>query len=128
MFDLKFMRWATLSLRVTPKYTAVLLLLSACGGQPTHTAPLPSQGASSTPSPAAVASPAAEPTPSTLVTLQLADSRYGRIIVDGSGRALYLFDADRSEASTCYAACVTAWPPLIATQPPTAGPNLAQAL
>lgn len=128
MFDLKFMRWATLSLRVAPKYTVVLLLLSACGGQATHAAPLPSKTASSARSPAGTASPSARATPSTPVTLKLADSRYGKIIVDGSGRALYLFDADRGPLSTCYTDCATAWPPFIATQAPTAGPDLTQAL
>jgi predicted lipoprotein with Yx(FWY)xxD motif len=110
------------------KYTVMLLLLSACGGKVTPSALPPSEAASSGPSPAAAASPPAEATPPTVVALRLADSRYGKIIVDGPGRALYLFDADRSTVSTCYTACATAWPPFVMTQPPTAGPGLAQAL
>ena len=110
------------------KYTVMLLLLSACGGQVTHAALPPSQAASSAPSDAAAPSPPAEASPPTVVTLRLADSRYGKIIVDGPGRALYLFDADRSPVSTCYTACATAWPPFVMTQPPTAGLDLAQAL
>ncbi len=57
----------------------------------------------------------------------MAESRYGKIIVDVSGRALYLFDADRGAAS-CYDACASAWPPLLAVQAPGAGPSLDQAL
>ena len=124
ILDMRFTRWASPS----HSFALVLMVLSSCGGQANHAAPLPSK-ASSAPAPvAAAASPSAQASQSGPVTLQLANSRYEKIIVDGSGRALYLFDADRSQVSTCYAACATAWPPLIATQPPTAGPNLAQAL
>jgi predicted lipoprotein with Yx(FWY)xxD motif len=46
--------------------------------------------------------------------LDVKDSRFGQIVVDGQGRALYLFGADKTTASTCYDACATAWPPLLA--------------
>jgi predicted lipoprotein with Yx(FWY)xxD motif len=32
-------------------------------------------------------------------------------LVDGSGRTLYLFEADTSSTSTCSGACAAAWPP-----------------
>ncbi len=45
----------------------------------------------------------------------------GAALVDGSGRALYLFDGDTGTASTCDGACATVWPPLPApADPPTA--------
>jgi predicted lipoprotein with Yx(FWY)xxD motif len=53
-------------------------------------------------------------------------AKYGQYLVDGDGRSLYLFTADRqgqgSEAarSTCYDACATAWPPLTAKSVPEA--------
>ena len=109
-----------------PRYAVLLLALSACGGQATRPAPPPSQPTPAARSPAAPASPA--PTASVPVSIQLAESRYGRIIVDGSGRALYLFDADTDERSTCYTACAAAWPPFITSQTPVAGPDLAPAL
>ena len=119
----------TRGVSLSPSFAFVLLVLSACGGQATHAGLLPSHATSSAPAPeTAAASPSAQPSQSGPVTLQLADSRYGKIVVDGSGRALYLFDADRSPVPTCYSACATAWPPLIVTYPPTAGPDLAQAL
>lgn len=37
----------------------------------------------------------------------------GTFLVDGTGRTLYLFEADRTTHSTCTAACATAWPPLL---------------
>ena len=41
-------------------------------------------------------------------------SRFGQTLVDGHGRALYLFAADTGKDSTCYDACATAWPPFLA--------------
>jgi predicted lipoprotein with Yx(FWY)xxD motif len=46
-------------------------------------------------------------------TVKVADSRYGRILVDGDGRTLYLFDKERGGSSECYGACAQAWPPLL---------------
>ncbi len=45
----------------------------------------------------------------------------GTALVDGTGRALYLFDGDTGTASTCAGTCATVWPPLPApADPPTA--------
>lgn len=49
--------------------------------------------------------------------LQLAvrtDPSLGEHLVDGGGRTLYLFTNDADGASTCYDACATNWPPLLA--------------
>jgi predicted lipoprotein with Yx(FWY)xxD motif len=48
-------------------------------------------------------------------------SSLGTILVDGSGRTLYLFEKDRRGRSACSGACATYWPPLIARGKPTAG-------
>ena len=48
-------------------------------------------------------------------------SSLGTILVDGSGRTLYLFEKDRGGRSACSGACATYWPPLIARGKPTAG-------
>jgi predicted lipoprotein with Yx(FWY)xxD motif len=50
-----------------------------------------------------------------------ASSPLGRILVDGGGRTLYLFQQDTSTASTCDGACATSWPPLTTTGHPEAG-------
>jgi predicted lipoprotein with Yx(FWY)xxD motif len=47
------------------------------------------------------------------VALDVASSRFGQVLVDGQGRVVYLFAADRTTESTCYDACATAWPPLL---------------
>jgi predicted lipoprotein with Yx(FWY)xxD motif len=56
----------------------------------------------------------------------VATSKLGQILVDGTGRTLYLFEADTNGSSACDATCAQAWPPLIAKGTVTAG-NGAQA-
>jgi predicted lipoprotein with Yx(FWY)xxD motif len=41
----------------------------------------------------------------------------GTALVDGTGRALYLFEADTGTTSTCTGACAQVWPPLLASGP-----------
>lgn len=38
---------------------------------------------------------------------------YGRVLVTGDGRSLYLFTADRRAWSACQGSCLTTWPPLL---------------
>jgi len=47
-------------------------------------------------------------------TIKVHKSRYGRILVDGHGRTLYLFTRDHGAKSRCYGACARAWPPFLA--------------
>lgn len=46
-------------------------------------------------------------------TVQVRSSDLGRILVDGTGRTLYLFEADKSSRSTCEGGCAQAWPPVV---------------
>lgn len=48
-------------------------------------------------------------------------SRFGKVLFDGRGRALYLFKRDKGSRSTCSAACAKAWPPFLTTKAPKAG-------
>jgi len=45
----------------------------------------------------------------------------GTFLVDGQGRALYLFEKDKGDKSTCSGACAAAWPPLTTSGKPTSG-------
>jgi predicted lipoprotein with Yx(FWY)xxD motif len=54
-------------------------------------------------------------------TVKVADSRFGRMLVDGRGFSLYLFTRDRRGKSRCYGDCAKAWPPLITDGAPRAG-------
>jgi len=46
-------------------------------------------------------------------TVSLRPTRFGRILTDGRGYALYLFTRDGRGPSRCYGACARAWPPLL---------------
>jgi predicted lipoprotein with Yx(FWY)xxD motif len=50
-----------------------------------------------------------------------ASSSLGRIIVDGRGRTLYLFEKDKRDHSACSGACAMYWPPVITHGTPNAG-------
>ncbi|MCX4747998.1 hypothetical protein OG455_21185 [Kitasatospora sp. NBC_01287] len=50
--------------------------------------------------------------------MKTASSPLGQILVDGSGRTLYLFKADTGTTSTCTGSCAQAWPPQITTGTP----------
>ena len=58
----------------------------------------------------------------------VAQSKLGRILVDGRGRSLYLFEKDRNGKSSCNGACVAYWPPLIAAGKPLAKPGVKASL
>ena len=45
----------------------------------------------------------------------------GKILVDGSGRTLYLFEKDNGTTSACTGACAQVWPGFTAGASPTAG-------
>ena len=51
----------------------------------------------------------------------VANSKLGRILVDGRGRTLYLFARDRNGRSACSGSCAAYWPPLLTAGKPRAG-------
>ena len=55
-------------------------------------------------------------------------SRFGRVIFDGRGRALYLFTRERSTRPRCSGACADAWPPFLVERRPRAGSGARRAL
>ena len=58
----------------------------------------------------------------------VASSQLGRIVVDGKGRTLYLFEKDKHRRSACYGECATFWPPLLTHGKPVARPGLKRSL
>jgi predicted lipoprotein with Yx(FWY)xxD motif len=63
-----------------------------------------------------------------VATVKVRATALGRVLVDGSGRTLYLFEPDAFGRSSCYGACAAAWPPLITTGAPRAGSGARAAL
>jgi predicted lipoprotein with Yx(FWY)xxD motif len=61
-------------------------------------------------------------------TVKAAKSHFGKIIVDGRGRTLYLFEKDKRGHSACSGACAAYWPPLLTTAKPVAGTGVKKSL
>jgi predicted lipoprotein with Yx(FWY)xxD motif len=54
-------------------------------------------------------------------TVEVRGTHLGKILVNSSGRTLYLFKKDSGGKSACTGACAKFWPPLRASGKPTAG-------
>jgi len=109
---------------------AAALVAAACGSGGGSSSPYGRAATASTNRPAAQApaSPALPASPQSAPTsVAVAASRIGPLIVDGSGRTLYVFDRDIPDTSTCYNECATAWPPLLTTGSPAPGSNVSGA-
>jgi predicted lipoprotein with Yx(FWY)xxD motif len=48
--------------------------------------------------------------PTGVATVMTASTKLGQILVDGSGRTLYLFEKDQPNQSACSGGCAAAWP------------------
>jgi predicted lipoprotein with Yx(FWY)xxD motif len=68
-------------------------------------------------------SSAAPPSNARPATVGVATTPLGRILVDGAGHTLYLFEKDKRGRSLCSGACVDYWPPLLTTRKPAARPG-----
>ena len=58
---------------------------------------------------------------SSVATVSAASTSLGMILVDGSGRTLYLFEKDQPNQSACAGACAAAWPVDQSSGTPKAG-------
>jgi predicted lipoprotein with Yx(FWY)xxD motif len=54
-------------------------------------------------------------------TVSVANTGLGKILVDSTGKTLYLWQKDSGTKSVCSGGCAAAWPPLRASGKPTAG-------
>ncbi|GAA2229083.1 hypothetical protein GCM10010232_14110 [Streptomyces amakusaensis] len=115
----RFTAFAAALLALAP---ATLLALTSCTSRddPPET----------TPSTATAPAPA----PDLAASVKVADSPFGRILVDGAGRTLYGFTKDKAKGkdkagdSACDADCVAVWPALTATRGLEPGPGVRPAL
>jgi predicted lipoprotein with Yx(FWY)xxD motif len=102
---------------VAAALTACVFGVAACGsgssGSASSGGGVYSQGAAAQTAPAAM-------------TVKVLTTKLGRILTDGNGRTLYLFEKDKGAASTCNGACASIWPPAAAATGP-AGNGVAAA-
>lgn len=102
-------------IRLAVVWTAALVTIAAASGCSNG-----GGGSSSSSSPPATATSSASAGAQAMVKTASA-GKLGTILVDGKGRTLYLFEADKSTTSTCNGACAAAWPPLLTSGAPSAG-------
>jgi predicted lipoprotein with Yx(FWY)xxD motif len=77
--------------------------------------------------PAAMAEATGSSASGTLIRI-IDHSRYGPMLFDGRGQAIYGFTYDRRNRSRCYGACARAWPPVYTRGAPRAGRNIRRSL
>jgi predicted lipoprotein with Yx(FWY)xxD motif len=65
---------------------------------------------------------------SSVATVSASSTNLGTILVDGSGRSLYLFGKDQPNQSACAGACVAAWPVDQSSGTPKAGSGVKASL
>jgi predicted lipoprotein with Yx(FWY)xxD motif len=121
--------------RVRTRWTAAVLLLcllTACAREPVtpETEDVP---ASASTTDGRTEGPTNEPSPSTRptgagTTVVAAGSDFGRILFDGRGQAIYLFDVEATSKPRCYDACADAWPPVLTDGDPLAGDGVEASL
>jgi predicted lipoprotein with Yx(FWY)xxD motif len=87
--------------------TGIALAAAGCGG--TSQAATGGSSASGYGGAAAVAAAAKTAAITTRAT------HLGKVLVDGQGRTLYLFEKDKGKASSCNGACASVWPALTTT-------------
>jgi len=105
------------SLGAAAAFLTLALGAAACGDDGSSTAATTATATTAT----------AEPEPEQASTakrrgkaIKVADSRYGRMLFDGKGRAIYLFTREKGTRSRCYGQCAVAWPPVFTKGAPRA--------
>ena len=93
------------------------LVAAGCGGGSKSTST--SNQSTATKSSASTASAA---------TIGVRKTGLGTILVDSTGRTLYLFEKDKGDKSSCSGACASAWPPLTTTSKPKPATGISAAL
>lgn len=105
--------------------TTALFALSGCGGSSNSSSGSSSGSSTATTTNAAssggygygggttTTTAAKAATASKAATVGTTRGKLGTYLVDGSGRTLYLWKADRGAKSTCSGACAQGWPPLL---------------
>ena len=112
----------TRSIALITAFIGAALLAASCGGSAYGSTSASTGGGN----PGTAGTPPGSSGPSATVAVR--STALGQILVDGSGRTLYLFAADQGTASSCYGACAGVWPPATATGAPVAGAGVHQSL
>lgn len=76
--------------------------------------------------------PSASASPSTFAgdanSVTVRSDGLGKVLVDGKGRTLYLFEKDKGGKSSCEGECAKAWPPMTVSKKAVAGSGVQSGL
>ena len=97
-----------------------IALLASAGALAVGLAACGSSGSSSTTTAAAADTSGASSGSGGAAVAISGSAGIGDVLVDSSGRTLYLFEADTGDKSTCDGDCAKAWPPLTSKGQPSA--------
>jgi predicted lipoprotein with Yx(FWY)xxD motif len=103
--------------KMSAALAVALLAAAACSSASSTTSSAAGSAASASPSGAGAAGTSSAAAATTIMT---GSGSAGTFLVDGTGRAVYLWMADSTGKSTCSGACAAAWPPVPATGQVTA--------
>ena len=96
----------------------IVFAITSSGSSNAHKAPAttapPSTGAYGAAAPAAAAPAAANS------AVSVRSTSLGKVLVDASGRTLYLFERDKPDMSSCTGACQSIWPSFTSQSKPKA--------
>jgi predicted lipoprotein with Yx(FWY)xxD motif len=111
----------------------LLALLTACGDDTGQEAGEPAATLATTEAGTAPATdeqaPSPTPAPSKAGTRIVASaSEFGEMLFDSKGQAIYLFDIETTSKPRCYDVCAEAWPPVLTTAQPVAGPGVEKSM
>ena len=109
--------------RLTSCAIGIAAMIAACS-RPEPVADASSSAGSVVASPATASAPSSDATAGSIATAS-ADG-VGRYLTDGAGRALYEFERDTKNTSTCGVAdgCAVAWPPYGVESPSSSDPSI----
>lgn len=107
------------------------LAFAGCGGGDKDGATTSPAATTAVPAPTTAAPTTAAPAPKPAATgtrITLRGSDYGKILFDGRGQAIYLFEKEQTSKPECYGECADAWPPVYTKGTPRAGSGIAPGL
>jgi predicted lipoprotein with Yx(FWY)xxD motif len=122
---------------------SMMVVVGGCGGQRdtgSSTTGVTSSSASATASRSSLAGTASPATTSAVsassppvsartgIVVTAAASRFGPVLFDRTGQAIYIFEAEKTSKPNCYGGCARAWPPVLTTGQPIAGGAVRQNL
>ena len=107
------------ALGITAICTTLAFGIAACGDDDSSPSSAATTSTSATTA-ASTESPARPARKRRGKSIKVMNSRYGRMLFDAGGRAIYLFTREPGSKSRCYGQCAVAWPPVFTRGKPRA--------